>query len=152
MSLYIFLSWLSGKQIAYFLRPIIVSSVVCLAVPHFSILSHKRHDWPDKFFEHKICFDILQICWNICYSKNTATYYHKWPQVFMLSTHYSWKMSVKLKFSRRILEKHSNIKFYENQSCGSRIVSCGQRGEWTEGRTDRHDEANSCCSQICELA
>ena len=33
--------------------------------------------------------------------------------------------------SRQILEKYSNIKFNENPSSGSRVVSCG--------RTDRHD-------------
>jgi len=33
---------------------------------------------------------------------------------------------VKLEFSRQIFEKYSNIKFYENPSIGSRVVSCGQ--------------------------
>jgi len=43
---------------------------------------------------------------------------------------------IKLEFSRQkdIFEKYSNIKFYENPSSGSRVVSCG--------RTDRHDETN----------
>jgi len=39
---------------------------------------------------------------------------------------------MKLEFSRQIFEKYSNIKFHENTSSGSRVVSCG--------RTDRHDE------------
>jgi len=35
---------------------------------------------------------------------------------------------MKFKFSRQILEKkkHSNIKFHENPSSGSRIVPCGR--------------------------
>jgi len=33
---------------------------------------------------------------------------------------------MKLTFSRQILEKYSNIKFHENMSSRSRIVSCGQ--------------------------
>jgi len=37
---------------------------------------------------------------------------------------------MKLEFSRQIFEKSSNIKFHENPSSGSQIVSCG--------RTNRH--------------
>jgi len=39
---------------------------------------------------------------------------------------------MKLEFSRQFFEKYSNIKFHENRSIGSRVVSCAQ----TEGRTD----------------
>jgi len=43
-----------------------------------------------------------------------------------------------------MFEKHSNTKFHENPSSGSRVVPCGQM--------DRHDEANSRLSQFCERA
>jgi len=46
--------------------------------------------------------------------------------------------------TRQCIEKHSNIKFHENTSSGSRVVPCGQ--------TDGHDEANSRFSQFCERA
>ena len=49
-----------------------------------------------------------------------------------------------LEFPRYIFEKYSNIKFHENPSSGSRVD--------LYGRTDRHDEANSRCSQFCERA
>jgi hypothetical protein len=39
---------------------------------------------------------------------------------------------MKLNFSKQIFEKHSNINFHDNPSCGSR-----------RGRRDGHEEANS---------
>jgi hypothetical protein len=39
------LSLSSGKKISYLLRSIILSSVDCLGPPHFSILSHTKHDF-----------------------------------------------------------------------------------------------------------
>jgi hypothetical protein len=57
---------------------------------------------------------------------------------------YSCQILMKLEFSRRIFEKSWNIKFYENQSHGSRVVPCGQTvrqaggraGGRADGRTD----------------
>jgi hypothetical protein len=47
-----------------------------------------------------------------------------------------------------IFEKYCNINFHENPSTGSRVVPC-----WLmDGRTDRHEEANSRSSQFCEHA
>jgi len=33
---------------------------------------------------------------------------------------------MKLEFSGQFFEKHTNLKFHENPSSGSRVVSCGQ--------------------------
>jgi hypothetical protein len=52
--------------------------------------------------------------------------------VFMQSTYYSCPILMKLEFSRQIFEKYSKIKYYENPTSGSRVVSRGQ----TDGRTD----------------
>jgi hypothetical protein len=44
---------------ASFLRSIMLSSVVCLALPYFSTLPHKRHDYPKKVLKHKMCVSIF---------------------------------------------------------------------------------------------
>jgi hypothetical protein len=36
------------------------------------------------------------------------------------------QMLTKLEFSLEIFEKYSNFTFYENPSCGNRIVPCGR--------------------------
>jgi len=53
---------------------------------------------------------------------------------------------MKLEFSQQVFEEYPNIKFHVNPSSGSRVVPCGQ----TDGRTDRHDKANSRFSQFCK--
>jgi hypothetical protein len=43
---------------------------------------------------------------------------------------------MKREFSGHVFEKSSNIKFHENQSSRSRVVSCGE----TDGRIDRETD------------
>jgi hypothetical protein len=57
------------------------------------------------------------------------------------STCYS--LQIFFSFSRQIFEIHSGIKFNENLSSGSRVVTCGQ-ADMTK--------PNSFCSQFCERA
>jgi len=42
---------------------------------------------------------------------------------------------MKVEFSQQIFEKHSNIKFHENLSSGSRVVRPGR----ADGRTDKEE-------------
>jgi hypothetical protein len=68
----------------------------------------------------------------------------------MQSTRYYFRILIKCVFSQQLFEKSSNIQFYERPSFGSRIVQCGQIDGQTDGRTNKHDEANSRFSQFCE--
>ena len=44
----------------------------------------------------------------------------------MQSDRYSCRILIEIEFSRQIFAKRSNIKFHQNPSSGSRVVSCGQ--------------------------
>jgi hypothetical protein len=44
----------------------------------------------------------------------------------MSSARYSYRILMKLEFSRQIFEKVSNITFHQNPSSGSRVVPRGQ--------------------------
>ena len=57
----------------------------------------------------------------------------------MLNARYFCHILLTLEFSAQIFEKYSDIKFYENPSSEGRVVPFGR----TDGRIDRHDEANS---------
>ena len=63
----------------------------------------------------------------------------------MQSTRYSCQVLIKLAFPLQIFKRSFYIKFHEMPCSGSRVVPCGQRR--TDGRPDRHDEANSRLTQ-----
>jgi hypothetical protein len=67
----------------------------------------------------------------------------------MSSTRYSYLTLTKLEFSLHIFKKYLNIEFNENPPMGAELFNVDRR---TDGRTDRHDEANSCFSQFYERA
>jgi len=50
---------------------------------------------------------------------------------------------MKLAFSQQVFEKYWNIKFNENLFIGAEVFRA-------DGRTDRHDKANSSFSQLSE--
>jgi hypothetical protein len=137
-------------QYAMCMRHSILSSVVSPAVQYFSTLSHKTHNFGGKIFGtwNVLIFSTI-FTWNIYHSnKNSTRYYHKCILVFMYSALYSCQIWIKVEFSRHISEKCSHIKFHENPSSKSQIVSYGR----TDGQTDRCDEVNSRFLPFCERA
>jgi hypothetical protein len=131
------LSYQACKSRASVLRYILLSSVAWLYLPHFSTLSHKRHDFRKIFIESKMSILIFSTTFlqKISNSKkNSARHYYKCTRVFMYSICNCRTLTV-LEFCRQILEKYWNdIKFHENPSGGSPVVQCGHM--------NRHDEAN----------
>jgi len=64
---------------ATFLRCITMSSAACPALPCFSTLSHKRHDFRKKVIEHKMLVLITStiFVWNFSNKKNSVRRYNK---------------------------------------------------------------------------
>jgi hypothetical protein len=61
-------------QHAMRMRRITLSSVACPAVPYFSILSHKRHDFREKLLNIKrILISSIHFVWNISHCKKNST-------------------------------------------------------------------------------
>ena len=89
--------------------------------------------------------------WNISHSKKKWTkYYHKCTLVTLWSACYSRRILMQIGFSRYILEKNLNIKFHENRSSGSRVVTCGgtDRQTWRSYLADFRNFANAPKNQI----
>jgi hypothetical protein len=119
-------------------RRIVTSFVTPLAPPHFSTLSHKRHDFREKLLNIKCAFWFSILPSSKTYLilrrisrdtiKNVKRPSCKVPIILV-------GFFMKLEFSRQIFEKVSNIKFHQNSSSGSRVVPCGQTD--TDRQTDR---------------
>ena len=100
---------------------VILSSVLYLALPHFSTLSHNWVIFGKKGMVYKIrVWFYLQVCLKHFYSKkNSARHYHKCAKAFTQSTCYFCHILLKLELYRQVLENHANIKFHENPPLGA---------------------------------
>ena len=122
------------------IRHILLSFVVSLAPPHFSTLSHKRHDFrKESYLQWNVSFDLL---YNV-YQKNFS-----FKEEFSEILSYMWKrLYVKYPFIfsdfnetwifSTNFRKNVNIKFHQNPFSGSQAVSCGQTDGWTDRLTWR---------------
>jgi hypothetical protein len=111
------------------MRRIILWSVACLAVPYFSTLSHKRHDFRGKVIEHKMCVLIFctTLVWRIFIlgriQRDIVINVHRSAcKVPLLLSDFNETSNVYTNFQK----KYSNIKFHKNPFSGSRVVPCGQ--------------------------
>ena len=108
----------------------VLSFEACLALPHFSTLSHKEYDCRKKVTEYNICVFFLELLAEIFShsEKNSTRYSNKYTHVIMQNIRYSCQILMELGFSRQVFE-NTQTKFYENPSRRNRVVPCG--------RTDR---------------
>jgi len=114
--------------------------MVCVALSYFSTTSHKRHDFLKTVAEHNIeTFLIIRRISEIG-QKSYVILYVKYP-LFLSYFKANWIFS-------QIFKKYSKYQIWKkkNPSTRSWVVPCGR----TDGRTDRHDEANSRFSQYCK--
>jgi hypothetical protein len=123
---------------------VVLSLVACPALQHFPTLSHKWYSFrKKKVIEHKYVFwfslqllsEIFLILKRI--ERDMYICLHAKYLVFLSDFNETWISSTDFR-------EHSNIKFHENPSSGSRVVPCG----WT----DRCEEANSRFSKFCDRA
>ena len=129
------------------MRRVILSSVACPALPHFSTLSHKRHGFRGKKLPNIKC-----VFWFSLQLLSETYLILRWTErdivinihVCVWSTRYCCHIVMTFEFSRQIFEKGPSMKFNKILLSGSRVVP--------SGRTDRHDEVNSLFSQLCESA
>jgi hypothetical protein len=130
----------------------ILSNVGCPAVPYFFTLSHKWHDLRRKNYWTKMCIMIFSAT-----SAQNATHSKKWARyrectlVFVQSSSYFFRVSMKVELSRQIFRNIIKYKILWDPSSESR-VPC----EWTDRRIEicrlRSDESYSRSSQFCERA
>ena len=145
----VFSPWSFNMQIKSFLPRIILSSVACHALPHSSTLSLKQYDFRKNSLLNMKCvyWISLQLC--LKHFSLQEEFTEIWSQTY-IGVHLKYPLRchilTKLEFYRWIFHKSCYIKFYENPSIGSQVVSCGQ----TERR--RHDEDNNRFSQFSERA
>jgi len=117
------------------MRRIIMPSMACPAAPYISTLSHKRQDLR-KYVFLNVKYVFLIFC-NIClkllsFRVKLSDTLSKCTRVFV--------KSIRLEHLWQIFGKCSYTKCYENPS------------RWIQGRTQRHDEADSRFEQFCERA
>jgi hypothetical protein len=98
-----------------------LSSVACLALPYFSILSYKRHDLVEGLLNTECVFDFLHNSETFLFlriiqkTSQIATCLHVKCPLFL--SHFNQTLIFSTHFLRV-----PNTKFHENPSSGSRVV------------------------------
>jgi hypothetical protein len=131
------------------MRRIVLSAVASSAIPYFTTLSHKLHDFrkKKKVIEREMCWFSLQLLSEMFlilrrFQRDIITNVHRCPcKVLVIHVRFESNLSFLHKFSKK--KKPSNIKFNENPYSGSWVFPCRRIG----GRTDRRHKANSLFSR-----
>ena len=112
----------------------ISSSLACPALPYFSTLSHKRHDFRKHFIEHKFC---LLIFLNFFFSE-TVLILRTRRDIFIMYTGFH------IKYPLFLSDLNENCIFWTGfriilkyksswtQSSDRRLVSCGRTNRWRD--------------------
>jgi hypothetical protein len=120
----------------YVLCYVILNCPVLLYFPHYlikgTIFQNKLLDTKCEFWVSLHLLETFLILRRNDRDMINNVYWRSCKVPFIL-VRFSWK----LKISRHIFEKYSNVKFHENLSSWSIVVPCGQ----TDRQTDRPDEA-----------
>jgi hypothetical protein len=132
-------------QHAMRMRRIVLTSVACPAVPYFSTLSHKRHDFRGKGLNIKCVFWFsLQLL------SQTFLIPRRHQRDITINVHRSsctvpvilCQTLMEIKFSIQIFEKYSKIKFHANPSGGSRVFRADRQTDiQTDRQTDKQTDA-----------
>jgi hypothetical protein len=117
------------------MRHIILSFVVSLAVRNVFILSPKQHDFWEKLVKTQNMFSL-----SLRISREKFLILRRIQQDMLITVDRSWckvpvilvRLQWSFNFSLQVFEESSNIKFNQNPSSWSRVVTCGQ----TDGLTD----------------
>jgi hypothetical protein len=134
------------------MRPIVLSSAAYLAVPRFSTLSHKRHDFWENVNEHAICASIFSTALS-----QTFLIARRIERDAIKNLHWSsfkvhritCQTLKKLTFVGRILKNAQTPNFMKIRPIEAKLFHADRR---RDALTDRHGAANSPFSQICARA
>ena len=123
------------------MRCIILSSMSCVATPHFPTLLQKRHDFRKKILNVKcvpwFSLQLLSETFHILRRNERDIIRNVHWSSCKVYTRYSLQILMKFEFSRNIFKNTQISNFMK-------ILSLGAKGQ-----TDRHDEGNSRFSQFC---
>jgi hypothetical protein len=130
----------------------ILSFVACPVVQYIHVISQNGTIFENEVMELELCFDssLHLLSANIYhFKKNWVRYDQKCIFVFNKSTCNSCQILMKLEFLDRFSRSIQESNFMKIRPVGAELFHADER---TDGRTDRHDEVNSCFSQFCERA
>jgi hypothetical protein len=124
---------------------LVLSSVACLALPYFSILSHNWHYFQKKGTEHEMCVLIFSktfVC-SISHSRRTegnitVNVHRSACKIPVILVRFFWNLNFCNRFAKIFKHKIWRKPIRWEHSCSM----------WTDG----HDEANNHFVQFCKPA